>query len=346
EPSIFPKIPDDVSIQILARCSRFHHPLLSLVSKSWRSAINSPEIFRARSLLGTAESSLYLCLHSKSSFNWFCVHKPTATSNRVLIPLPRPPETLVGSSVVSIGPKIFLIGGSILDYPKNDVYVFDCRFRTWHPGLKMRLNREFSAAGESHGNIFIIGGCNVNTASRSTNWAEEFNPETGNSTPIPCPIDLKHKWMHGSAVIGNKLYAMADRGGVVYDMNTGEWSNVPKRLDLGWRGRATVVNNVLYSYDYIGKIRGYDVKTDSWKEVRGLEKALPKFLCGASMGNLGGKLCVVWEEKKSEGGIDIVYGEIDVTEEDDGGLRGSIASLDVVVVVPRRDVAVTHCLGV
>jgi hypothetical protein len=37
-------------------------------------------------------------------------------------------------------------------------------------------------------------------------------------------------------------------------------------------------------YDYLGKIKGYDV-----------EKGLPKFLCGAKIVNYDGRLCVVWE---------------------------------------------------
>lgn len=53
--------------------------------------------------------------------------------------------------------------------------------------------------------------------------------------------------MHASCVIDGKIYAMADRGGVVYNPVAGEWaSGVPKRIDLGWRGRAAVVDGVLY----------------------------------------------------------------------------------------------------
>lgn len=80
-------------------------------------------------------------------------------------------------------------------------------------GPKMRVAREFSAAGEFNGKIYVMGGCNVDNWSRSINWAEVFDPATGLWAAIPSEIELRDKWMHASAVIGSKFYAMADRGG-------------------------------------------------------------------------------------------------------------------------------------
>ncbi|MFQ6633078.1 hypothetical protein Gotur_010955 [Gossypium turneri] len=102
--------------------------------------------------------------------------------------------------------------------------------------------------------------------------------------------------MHASAVIDGKVYAMADRNGVCYD--------------------------------YLGNIRGYDVKEGTWKELKGLEKGLPRFLCGATMANLGGKLMVVWESKNGA-----------------GELWGNIEWSDVVLLVPR-EASIVHCLAV
>ncbi|KAK6150512.1 hypothetical protein DH2020_015444 [Rehmannia glutinosa] len=256
-PPLIPNLPDDISLQILARVPRFHHPFLSLVSKSWRSTVNSAELFRTRSLLRTSQFSLYLSLRIDSSFQWF---------------------------------------------------------NKWEIGPKMRAAREFSAAGRL--------------------WAA-----------VPSAIELRDKWMHASAMIGSKFYAMADRGGVVYDVGTGEWGNVPKRLDLGWRGRAAVVDNVLYCYDYLGKIRGYDVEKDVWKELRGVDKGLPKFLCSSTMVNLDGKLCVLWEGKGNGKEVDIMCAEIEVKRDVDGGLSGTILRLEVILVVPKG-ASISHCLAV
>lgn len=111
--------------------------------------------------------------------------------------------------------------------------------------------------------------------------------------------------------------------------------------------RIEVVDNVLYCYDYLGKIRGYDVEGDVWKELRGVEKGLPKFLCSSTMVNLDGKLCVVWEGKGKGSGkeVDIMCAEIEVKRDTDGGLSGTILRLDVILVVPKG-ATISHCLAV
>ena len=46
----------------------------------------------------------------------------------------------------------------------------------------------------------------------------------------------------------------------------------------------------LFLFFYDGVVLDY-----TEEELKGLEKGLPRFLCGATMTDLGGKLCVVWE---------------------------------------------------
>ncbi|KAL3651051.1 hypothetical protein CASFOL_007454 [Castilleja foliolosa] len=344
-PQLIPNLPDDISIQILARVPRFHHPFLSLVAKSWRSAISSSELFRTRSLLRTSQSSLYLSLRIDSSLLWYSGQRNPQFLKITLIPVPSIQHRLVGSSIIAVGPKIYVIGGSINDIPSNKIWIFDCRFNTWEMGPQMRVAREFCAAGEWNGKIFVMGGCNVDNWARSINWAEVFDPDTGLWSAVPSAIEVRDKWMHASAMIGSKFYAMADRGGVVYDVGSGEWGNVPKRLDLGWRGRAAVVDGVLYCYDYLGKIRGYDVGMDVWKDLRGVEKDLPKFLCSSTMVNLDGKLCVVWEGKRNGKEVDVMCAEIEVTRDVDGGLSGTVLWVDVILVVPKG-ASISRCLAV
>lgn len=209
----------------------------------------------------------------------------------------------------------------------------------------MRVGREFAAAGTVGGKIYVMGGCLVDNWARSINWAEVFDPVIGSWATLPSPIEVKEKWMHSSAVLNGRIYAVADRGGVVYDVVGGRWGNVPKRLDLGWRGRAAVVDGVLYCYDYLGKIRGYDVGEDVWLELRGVEKGLPKFLCGATMMNLNGRLCVVWEQKLAGKEMEIMCAEIKVWRDGSGGLSGSVLWSDVILLVPQGS-SIVHCLAV
>ncbi|XP_057490993.1 F-box/kelch-repeat protein SKIP6-like isoform X2 [Actinidia eriantha] len=212
-------------------------------------------------------------------------------------------------------------------------------------GPNMRVGREFAAAGVVNGKIYVMGGCLVDNWARSMNWAEIFDPVSGSWAAVPSPIEVRDKWMHASAVICGKMYALADRGGVVYDAVAGEWGEVSTGMDMGWRGRAAVVDGVLYCYDYLGKIRGYDVEEDEWKELKGVEKGLPKFLCGATMVNMGGKLCVVWEGKESGKEVEIMCAEIKVQKEQCRGLSGSIVWSAMILVVPIRS-SIVHCAAV
>ncbi|KAL8260693.1 hypothetical protein R6Q59_028646 [Mikania micrantha] len=348
-PPLIPNLPDDVAIQCIARVPRPYHPTLSLVSKLWRSTIRSPHFFTTRSYLRSTQHSLYLNIRHNTSFKWYYHPNPNPKDGSSLFPHPPIPIQPVGPAYAVLGPKIYLIGGSINDIPLNSVWVLDCRVNRWEIGPKMRVGREFAAAATVGGKIYVMGGCLVDNRARSVNWAEVFDPVVGVWRPVESGlVEAKDKWMHACAVIDGRIYAMADRGGVVYDVVRMEWGRVPKRLDMGWRGRAVCIDGVLYCYDYLGKIRGYDAVKDVWKELRGVDKGLPKFLCGATMVDLDGRLCVVWECKESGGDgrvMDVMCAEIVVCKDEDGGLSGSVLWIDVILSVPVGS-SILHCMAV
>ncbi|KAK9130038.1 hypothetical protein Sjap_010525 [Stephania japonica] len=265
-------------------------------------------------------------------------------------PLPSSPHP-IGAACAALGPNILLIGGSINDVPSSAVHVFDSTANRWGTAPRMRFGREFAAAGVVDGRVYVLGGCVVDNWTKSRHWAEVFDPKVGAWAPVPpSPLDFQEKWMHGSAVLGGRIYAVADRGGVVFDPNEGSWGHVSKRMDLGWRGRAAVVDGVLYCYDYLGKIRGFVEEEEGegecvWKQVRGLDKGLPKFMCGATMANVGGNLCVLWEGKGLANQVEISCALIDICRDSFGELRGSILSSQVILVVPRGS-SIVHCLDV
>ncbi|GAB2279357.1 hypothetical protein Dimus_013999 [Dionaea muscipula] len=356
---LLPTLPNDVALQCLARVPRSHNRRLSLVSKSWRSILRSPLLYATRRALNFTESLLYLNVRcpdlnsTTSSFKWL-VFDPSI--NRQVPSNPNPirkalisvlsiPFQAIGASIVALGQKLYVIGGSINDIPTPIVWIFDTESNEWEAGPEMQVGREFAAAGVVDGKIYVMGGCVANTWARSKNWAEVFDPVAGCWATVPCPVEVKETLMHSCAVVDGKVYGMADRGGVVFDPGSGEWNPVSKRLDLGWRGRVAVVDGVLYSYDYLGKIKGFDVGKDVWKELRGVEKGLPKFLCGATMANVDGSLLVVWEGKGNGKKMDVFCAEIEVKRDDHGELLGSIIWSDVIAVIPMRS-SLVHCLAV
>ncbi|KAF5201259.1 Kelch repeat-containing f-box family protein, partial [Thalictrum thalictroides] len=60
DPRLIPNLPDEISIQILARLPRIHYLNVKLVSRSWRNAITSTEIFDWRKDLRKTEEWLYV----------------------------------------------------------------------------------------------------------------------------------------------------------------------------------------------------------------------------------------------------------------------------------------------
>ncbi|XP_010489731.1 PREDICTED: F-box/kelch-repeat protein At5g51250-like [Camelina sativa] len=75
-------LPNDLVLIIVARVSVLYYPALSLVSKSFRSLLASPELYKVRSLLGHTEICLYVCLKMKpyKTHTWFTLcRKPDRT---------------------------------------------------------------------------------------------------------------------------------------------------------------------------------------------------------------------------------------------------------------------------
>ncbi|OAP00558.1 hypothetical protein AXX17_AT4G29670 [Arabidopsis thaliana] len=123
-----PSLPDDLVLVIIARVSILYYPILSLVSKSFRSLLASPELYKVRSLLGRRESRLYVCINMYSYKNgpsWFTLcRKPdrtTTSSNKeqeedrssgyvlARIPIPHSPLTQ-RYSLAAVGSNIYNIG--------------------------------------------------------------------------------------------------------------------------------------------------------------------------------------------------------------------------------------------
>ncbi|XP_062007111.1 F-box/kelch-repeat protein SKIP6 [Rosa rugosa] len=337
---LIPSLPYDVASNCLARIPRHYHPILSILSKPIRSLLSSPFFFTTRSLLNSAQHLLYLTLRSPDHrATWFALYQnpnPRNDAVRLLVPIPPVPVLAVGAAYAVVGPEIYVLGGSVNDAPSNNVWVLDCRFHTWRAGPPMRVAREFAAAGVVDGRIYVIGGCVTDSWTRSEYWAEALDPGSGVWEAVPSPVEVRGKWMHASAVIGGRVYALADRGGVVYDPRTRVWEGVEKRMDMGWRGRACVVHGMLYCYDYLGKIRGFDAKNRMWKELKGVEKKLPKFLCGATMANVGENLVVLWETKGNGKDMEIWCAEIEVKENGDGELWGRIDWSQKLLSVPKH----------
>ncbi|PON31736.1 F-box domain containing protein [Parasponia andersonii] len=136
-------LPDDVSLNVLARVPRCCHPILAAVSKRIRSVVTSPDLFAIRSCLNCAGDQIYLIADegTQTPTEWFVVQrKPGGNVNGpILAPIPSGPlmyrpDT---SAYAVAGVKIYVLGGLTCEgRPSSDVWVLDCRSPTRGSGAK------------------------------------------------------------------------------------------------------------------------------------------------------------------------------------------------------------------
>ncbi|KAJ4750552.1 kelch repeat F-box protein [Rhynchospora pubera] len=283
---------------------------------------------------------------------WFstgATSTPTPTS--LLLSSQPLPTGFLSSACAAAGPFVFLLGGSLPGVPSNVVQILDLRLGgKWFLGPRLSIAREFAAVSYLNGRLYVMGGCSPSSEA----WAESLNLFDRNPqwVPIDSPRFLRNKWMHGCLVLSGQIVAMAGQFVFGYDpgQNTGScpaWVPAPEELDLGSRRWAVVVNNIVYSYDYTGKIVGYDTGMDNWSTVLGVDKNIPKCKSGVTLANLNGILCVIWREqifgsKRKEMVVDWVG--IEVTNLGSKGLHGSILWQETVSLDLPCGSSIAHCV--
>ncbi|KAF3509861.1 hypothetical protein F2Q69_00003202 [Brassica cretica] len=145
EPSPNPSLPDDFLLSCFARISTLYYPSLSLVSKSFRSLLTSPELYKVRSLADHTECCLYVCIQFFSDLGptWYTLcrkpdqtlinkTKSSSSSGYVLakVPIPNSPRASF-TGLMSVGPNIYNINS-------GPVSILNCRSHTWSEAPSMR----------------------------------------------------------------------------------------------------------------------------------------------------------------------------------------------------------------
>ncbi|CAA7035834.1 unnamed protein product [Microthlaspi erraticum] len=186
--SAFTSLPDDVVLNCLARVSRSDHASLSLVSKSHRSLLRSPELYGVRSRMGLTEKCIFLCLSIPSDpfVRWFAF-TPKALNRLVPIRphLYQPSEV---SAVVAHGCGIYIIGGVFGGRRSSRVFFLDGRTHTWTNLPSMLEARASAAAGVVDGKIYVLGGCEKGKARI---YGEVFDPDADLGRPANAAAGLE-----------------------------------------------------------------------------------------------------------------------------------------------------------
>ncbi|KAL0718900.1 hypothetical protein Bca4012_068223 [Brassica carinata] len=343
QPNPTPSLPDELLTSCIARLSRLYYPTLSLVSKTFRSLLASPELYKARSLSSRTESCLYLCLESSTDSRWFTLcrkpdqnkddvsKKKKKSTSYVLSKLPSllsPPPPAVFSGLVSVGSDIYSIRSS------SNVSVLDCRFHTWRkaPSLPAELMTLSACVVDEKIHVAGIHGASLKNASkvfdtRTQTWEHVL--------PIPCltrPGALNMR----SVGIGGKPHVATEEGVVCYNSQEGKWELGQAKMGSFWFSDSYCeIENVLYSV-CDGKLRWYDSDVNVWRHVEGLV-GLPKFLPGVSVRlcDYGGKMAVVWDENVLSSGEKMIWcAEIALERRKICEMWGEVEWIDHVLTVP------------
>ncbi|ESQ56422.1 hypothetical protein EUTSA_v10025597mg [Eutrema salsugineum] len=279
-------LPDDLLLSCFARVSKLYHPYLFLVSKSLRSLLASPDLYKTRALLNRTESCLYVCLRFLPDPNpnprWFTLsRRPNRTlttkkkkpSDHLLVPFTSPHYTPLRSSYVAVGSDIYEIGGLINGVPSARVSILNCRSNTWHKAPNMEVAREHPHAIAIDEKILVKGGLRLQD-SNLPKWIEVFDPKTQTWMIVPFLSDSK------------------------------DWKS-PDGAGMAWQSASScVIDDVSYNYCE-GLFKWFDEKVREWRILKGME-GLPKYLFGRNntsshvqLVDYGGKMAVLWDRHDS-----------------------------------------------
>ncbi|KAJ8772251.1 hypothetical protein K2173_027428 [Erythroxylum novogranatense] len=288
-PRLIPCLPDELSIQILARLPRVYYFNLRLVSQKWKATIMSHELFQLRRKLGLTEEWLYVLTKvQEDKLTWHALD-PLSRKWQRLPTVPRivdAEESIKGSSGLWLWNKV---GQS------NRVAEV---LRSWL-GQKNTLDQMplgGCAIGAVNGCLYMLGGFSRGSTMKCVwgydpilnRWSEMTSMTTGRAY---CK----------TGILNNKLYVVGgvscDQGGFsplqsaeVFDPRTGTWSEVPSmpfsstQVPLGafwsdmlkpiatgmtpYNGRLCVPQS-LYLWPFFVDAGGeiYDPETNSWAEM-------------------------------------------------------------------------------
>ncbi|CAA7048110.1 unnamed protein product [Microthlaspi erraticum] len=130
---LLPPLSDDVALSCLAQLTRLDYAAFSLLSKTHRCLVASPELYKIRSQMGRTETYVYVCLRIPPAPNllWCILRRRKTSSDLIPIPSPSFPVPSEGSTVVALDSAVYVIGGLIKGSRTSDVSLLDCRTHRW-----------------------------------------------------------------------------------------------------------------------------------------------------------------------------------------------------------------------
>lgn len=283
---LIPNLPDEISLQILARIPRIQYLNIKAVSRSWRSAVMGSELYSLRKELGTSEEWLYILVKvDEDRLMWYGLDPSSGKWQR----LPLMPEvsledesrkglgsTLKGSSIriadvlmswlgrkdtvdrmayggCSVGAvdgSLYVLGGFSRASALAGVWRYDPACNSWTEANPMSAGRAYCKTGVLDGKLYAVGGVTRGRGGglAPLQSAEVYDPQMGLWTQLPS-MPFSKAQMLPTAFLAELLKPIA----------TGM---------TPYRGRLFVPQS-LYCWPFFVDVGGevYDPEADSWDEM-------------------------------------------------------------------------------
>ncbi|CAA6665087.1 unnamed protein product [Spirodela intermedia] len=334
-PRLIPSLPDEISFQILARIPRICYLDMKLVSRSWKAAVTSNELFEIRKELGTREEWLYILTKIEEEKVLWHALDPTARKWQKLPPMP--------NVVYEDKSKKGLSSLHLWNVVGSSIKIADV-IKGWlgHKDALDRMPFCGCAIGAVDGCLFVLGGFSKSTAMRCV-W--KYDPRL-NAWKEVNSMSIGRAYCKTGRLNG-KLYVVGGvsqgRGGLmplqsaeVFDPCTGLWAPVPsmpfskaqvlptpfladmlKPIATGmtsYRGRLCVPQS-LYSWPFFVDVGGeiYDPETDSWMDMpAGMGEGWPAKQAGTKLSVVvDGELYALDPSSSLDSGKIKVYDEVE-----------------------------------
>lgn len=276
-PSLMTSLPDEILLDCVARLPRSYYPILSLVSKQFRSLVTSPELYRRRCFLGYEEHCHYVAISENietSNIHWYTLaRKPN--DKLWLVPIPSlPPMPLHGSYVVK-GSSIYVMGG-FHQWQRGlitpNVSRLDCVSHMAEPLTRMPKAVAASVSALVDGKIYVIGGSATRSRQlKSTSKRIMVFDTVAQTWEVRKRPDWEvgRRWF-SSVEIAGKIYMKSSRNSYVYEPKEGICETDPILHYRNW-SNSCVIDDVLYYYDDRSNfLRAYDPKERVWEGVSGV----------------------------------------------------------------------------
>ncbi|CAA7044193.1 unnamed protein product [Microthlaspi erraticum] len=341
-PSLTRSLPDDMIVDIVARVPRRYYPTsISLVSKSFRDLVASPELYKRRSLLGCTEHCLYAVLHNQNTrdYRLYILN----SNNRLVLIRPVPLIMPYEAKCVAVKSKIYVIGGSLCEVTR----CIDCISHKVQTISNMPKPMFHAVATSIDRNIYVIGRCFCDSNHLSgREWPKKvtvLDTETQMWEPELTKPDIKVKELSPDVVVvmEDKIYMRGVENSFVCRPKESKWE-VDEMLNSKIWDDACAVEGVLYYHDRDeNKLRAYDPKQRCWSVVQGLEELLSRMarISYTNTASYGGKLAIFFHIK-----TEIWCAEIALERRQGVEIWGKMQWCDV--VIDDEMVYMNHCLAV